>query len=253
MSKRAQSSFSSDSGGYDSSSSFSESDDFADVLDEDSGDSIRPRKRKFRGGDDHPDRDPDDEGEESDGPDDVDTDGEYDGVSHEELADTDDEDENDEDEDEDVGDEGDGEDDGTTYSIKSKKCHLSGLDSNSIVIDDDSNIYEKLVPTKIPNEKRTTGPEMTIYELVRIIGTRARQFSKGAPPLISGVNGLTMAQKAYVELITKQTPIIIERRLPGKGYEHWKIEEMNIMHKVTDEFFLPPGFDLETFKAKYLK
>lgn len=252
MSKKANLSFSSDSG-YDESESFSESDDFADILDDD--EDIKP-KGKIVGGDDHQDRDPEDEAEETDGPDDVDTDGEFDAVSHEELADEDENENDDENEAESdaegEGDEGEG-DEGDDYSVKSKRCYLSGLDSNSIVIDDDSNVYEKMVLTRIPDDKRITGPEMTIYELARIVGNRAQQFNRGAPPLIDGIDALTPTQKAYIELITKQTPMIIQRRLPSKKYEQWKIEEMDIIHHLTDEYFLPPGFNIETFKAKYLK
>uniref|UniRef100_A0A6C0CB32 Uncharacterized protein n=1 Tax=viral metagenome TaxID=1070528 RepID=A0A6C0CB32_9ZZZZ len=257
MSKKVKKiSLSSESDGGYESSSISESDDFADILDDD-GDQTG---RRIIGGDDHPDRDPDDEAEESDGPDDVDTDGEFDAVTHEELAEiddeNDDEDENESENDagtEEENDEADNEEEGDDYSVKSKKCYLSGLDSNSIVIDDDSNVYEKMIPTRIPDDKRITGPEMTIYELARIVGTRAQQFNRGAPPLIDGIDSLTSSQKAYIELITKQTPFIIRRRLPSKKFEHWKIEEMDIIHKLTDEFFLPAGFDLDTFKAKYLK
>jgi len=250
MSKKILSLSSDSDGGYDSSESFSGSDDFADILD----DVVKP-KRKLVGGDDHEDRDSDDEAEESDGPDDVDTDVEFDAVTHEELADIDPDDDENEESGSEVEEENENNEEGedNDYSVKSKKCYLSGLNSNSIVIDDDSNIYEKIVPTRIPDNKRITGPEMTMYELARIVGTRAQQFNRGARPLINGIDMLTSTQKAYIELITKQTPMIIQRRLPGKGYEHWHIEEMDIIHKITDEYFLPPGFDLDTFKAKYLK
>jgi DNA-directed RNA polymerase subunit K/omega len=253
--KKANLSFSSDSGDYDPSDSFSGSDDFADILDDEEN-HIKP-KRKVVGGDDHPDRDPDDEAEETDGPDDVDTDGEFDPVTNEELADIDDDNENESENDEDVESDGDNEGDdddgeeGDDYNVKSKRCYLSGLDSNSIVIDDDSNVYEKMVSTRIPDDKRTTGPEMTIYEVARVVGNRAQQFNRGALPLIDGVDDLIPTQKAYIELITKQTPMIIQRRLPGKRYEEWKIEEMDIIHRLTDEYFLPQGFDIEIFKAKF--
>lgn len=189
------------------------------------------------------DRDPDDEADPNE--DDI-----YDPVEEfQEDEDPDEEsDENGEgeeegDEEEEIGDEGEefGED-GEEYH--GKTCHLKDLNKDYIVLDeDDSTMYGKLEFTKIPENERETGNIMTYYEMVRIIGTRAQQFNLGASPLVEGIDHLHPAKMAYVELIAKMTPYIIRRHLPCKKYEEWKVDELEIIHEITDDFFVPEKFD----------
>ena len=131
------------------------------------------------------------------------------------------------------------------YTGESKTCHLKDLNKDFIVLDeDDSNMYGRMEYKKIPNEERISDPIMTYYEMVRVIGTRAQQFNYGAEPMVEGLEGLHPAKMAYIELISKMTPFIIKRRLPGKRYEEWRIDELEIIHKITDDFFIPGKFDL---------
>jgi DNA-directed RNA polymerase subunit K/omega len=207
---------------------------------------------------DHPDIDPDDEKDY-----DKDDDGEYDPVDeNEELEDPDKEpdieDEQEEEaeeaaEEEEEGEaeiegEVEGEAEGEEYTGDTKPCHMKNLDKDFIVLDeDDSNMYGKMEYKKIPDEDRDTDPIMTYYEMVRIIGTRAQQFNYDAPPLINGIDNLHPAQKAYIELMAKKTPFIIRRHLPGKKYEEWRVDELDIIHKITDDFFVPENFDINQF------
>src|ERR1700733_462433 len=159
---------------------------------------------------DHLDKDPDDEQSASDGPDDENNDGEYDPVENEELEDND-------------------------YMI---------LD------EDDSNMYGNLEYVKISDENRQTDSILTNYEMVRIIGTRAQQFNLGAEPLIKGIDGLHPAKKAYLELKAHMTPFIIRRFLPGKKYEDWKIDELELIHEITDDFFVEQNAIINTVDKK---
>ena len=137
---------------------------------------------------------------------------------------------------------------GEGFVAEARQCHLKNLNKDFIVLDeDDSNIYGKMESKKIPKEERISDPVMTYYELVRIIGTRAQQFNLGAEPLVKGIEHLHPAKMAYVELISKMTPYIIRRHLPGKRYEEWEVGELDIIHSITDDFFVPENFDWNTF------
>ena len=129
------------------------------------------------------------------------------------------------------------------YSAGTKPCHMKDLNKDFIVLDeDDSNMYGKMEYKKILNEDRETDSILTYYEMVRIIGTRAQQFNFGVEPLVRGIEGLHPAKMAYVELIARMTPFIIRRHLPGKKYEEWRIDELTIIHSITDDFFVPENF-----------
>lgn len=171
--------------------------------------------------------DPVNENEEIEDPDNE-TDIEEDGNEDQEV---------DEEVDEEIAEEGDGEEE---YAGDSKPCHMKNLNKDFIVLDeDDSNMYGKMEYKKILDIDRETDPVMTYYEMVRIIGTRAQQFNFGAEPLVKGISHLPPPQMAYIELIAKMTPFIIKRRLPGKKYEEWRVDELEIIHVISDEFFKP--------------
>lgn len=200
------------------------------------------------------DTDPDDEADPNE-------DDKYDPIDeNEELEDPDKENENEDDNDadnegenEEVDEEVEGDEiinDDAEFTAETKNCHLKNLNKDFIVLDeDDSNLYAKMEYTKIEDEDRDTDNVMTYYEMVRIIGTRAQQFNFAAPALVEGVDDLPPAKRAYVELISKQTPYIIRRHLPGKKYEDWKIGELEIIHTIDDEFFVPENFDWDALMA----
>lgn len=130
------------------------------------------------------------------------------------------------------------------YVGEAKACHLKNLNKDFIVLDeDDSNLYSKMNYKKIADKDRESDPIMTYYEMVRIIGTRAQQFNFGAEPLVKGLEGLHPAKMAYLELVAKMTPFIIRRHFPAKRYEEWRVDELEIIHVITDDFFVPEKFD----------
>lgn len=195
------------------------------------------------------DIDPDDEK-------DIAGDGIYNPVEgNEELEDADEETENEEEGpveeeeaiEEEVGEEEVGEEGEETTAGETKICHMKNLNKDFLVLDeDDSNMYGKMEYKKISKGDRQTDPIMTYYEMVRIIGTRAQQFNYGAEPLVNGLEGMHPAKMAYIELIAKMTPYIIRRHLPGKLYEDWFLDELEIIHTISDDFFVPGNFDWET-------
>jgi len=176
---------------------------------------------------------------------------EYDAVQEEDLEETEEEIEDDTDELIDKKNEDEENlDEQKTDLDEDKECYYKKNEEYIVLDEEDTNIYEKIEYTKIPEEERISGNIMTYYELVRIIGVRAQQFNYGAKPFVEGIDHLTPPQKAYVEVMLKMTPFIIRRNLPGKKYEEWKIGELEIIHKITDEFFVHPKIDLEKMREK---
>lgn len=176
-----------------------------------------------------------------------DIDSESDVISDDDIKEVDEEEDEISQEDENMEDEENNEDD-EYYNKKTGKCHLNSFKEETVVVENDSFIYSKLESKRVPDNERQTDPIMTYYELCRIIGTRAQQFNLGAIPLVTGIAGLTPTQMAYIELLMKQNIFIIRRNLPGKLYEDWKTEELEIIHVLTDKFFLPENFDINNIK-----
>ncbi|AUV58248.1 DNA-directed RNA polymerase subunit 6, partial [Bandra megavirus] len=143
--------------------------------------------------------------------------------------------------------------DASEFIGDNKKCHMKNINKDKDFIaldDDDSNLYGKMEYKRIPDDERETDAVITWYEMVRIIGTRTQQLNYDAQPLVKGVEGLPPAKIAYIELQAKMTPFIIKRKMPGKKYEEWKIDELEIIHEITEEMFVPGKFDWNQFSDK---
>ena len=77
------------------------------------------------------------------------------------------------------------------------------------------------------NKERITAHFLTKYERARILGTRALQLSKNAPPMIVPKPGETDPYKlAERELAEGKIPFIIRRYLPDHTYEDWKLSDL---------------------------
>lgn len=148
---------------------------------------------------------------------------------------------------------GDGEEgeEGDDYTGEAKTCYAKNLKKNFIVLDeDDSNMYGKMKYRRVADKNRISDPILTYYECVAVIGTRAQQFNFGSKSLVKGTEKLTPPQMAYVELMAGMTPIIIRRRMPGKKFEDWKISELQMIHPIEDEYFVPKNFNWESIKRE---
>ena len=77
------------------------------------------------------------------------------------------------------------------------------------------------------NHDRITSNFLTKYERARILGTRALQLSKNAPPMVMPDSGETDPYKlAEYELSQGKIPFIIRRYLPDHTYEDWKVSDL---------------------------
>ena len=105
---------------------------------------------------------------------------------------------------------GDGEDDGAGF------VHLGG-----------DGYRNKRGYARAKKENYITSPYLTKYERARILGTRALQLSKNAPPMVVPMPGETDPYKlAERELNEKKIPFIIRRYLPDRTYEDWKLQDL---------------------------
>uniref|UniRef100_A0A7S3IK78 Uncharacterized protein n=1 Tax=Strombidium inclinatum TaxID=197538 RepID=A0A7S3IK78_9SPIT len=80
---------------------------------------------------------------------------------------------------------------------------------------------------KAKKEDYITSPYLTKYERARILGTRALQLSKNAPPMVIPQPGETDPYKlAERELIERKIPFIVRRYLPDRTYEDWPLKDL---------------------------
>jgi len=114
-----------------------------------------------------------------------------------------------------------------------------GDESDGNLNDDDfiavEEVEEEIIETEdlfvVKDEDRITRPFMTKYELTRIIGTRRKQLSLGAKPLIKVEGNLTLNQIVDEEIRRKMTPLQVRRPLPDSNkIEIWKIDELYFDH-----------------------
>jgi len=92
------------------------------------------------------------------------------------------------------------------------------------------NINHQKQLKELKGDNRITKNIMTKYEFVRILGTRIKQLSLGASPLVKDTKNISYHDIALEELKTKMTPIIVRRILPNQTIEHWKVSELEMEH-----------------------
>jgi DNA-directed RNA polymerase subunit K/omega len=122
-----------------------------------------------------------------------------------------------------------GDDDGCLYKFakNNKKFdsddELEDDDMFEVEVNDVNNIIVKA-------EDRQTKPVLFMYERVRMKGTRARQLSRGAKPMILNVENLTPKEVAELEIQKKVVPFVIVRTLPDGKKEKWHLNELKIVN-----------------------
>lgn len=103
------------------------------------------------------------------------------------------------------------------------------VDSN--VIESEENIEDLTKEEIVPKEKRITRPFMTKYEYVRIIGTRRKQLSLGAKPMIKIDGKLSINEIVNEEIKANMIPFKIKRPLPDSNkVEIWNFDELEKEH-----------------------
>ena len=119
------------------------------------------------------------------------------------------------------------------YGLSDLEGEMDIIDEDAEVEDekdDDGQAYADGFQSKrgyTKNRERVTSTFLTKYERARILGTRALQLSKNAPPMVVPQPGETDPYKlAERELAARKIPFIVRRYLPDHTYEDWKLSEL---------------------------
>jgi DNA-directed RNA polymerase I, II, and III subunit RPABC2 len=94
------------------------------------------------------------------------------------------------------------------------------------VIEDFNDILKTYDPSK-----NKTNNILSKYEKVKIIGIRAEQVQRGAPPYIDidlnkPFDARDLAKK---ELAARKIPFMISRKLPDGKTEYWRLDDLMIL------------------------
>jgi DNA-directed RNA polymerase beta' subunit/DNA-directed RNA polymerase subunit K/omega len=79
------------------------------------------------------------------------------------------------------------------------------------------------------DDEKCTTPFMTKFEQARLLGTRALQLSKGAPPVVELYGETDPLEIAKRELEEGKMPIIIRRPLPNGDFEDWSVKDLIVV------------------------
>ena len=92
----------------------------------------------------------------------------------------------------------------------------------SLVTRNDNNIIIDLLHKTIPI--------MTKYEKAKILGQRTKQLNEGSQPFVT-INKPVIDNSiiAEEELYQKKIPFIIQRPLPGGGFEYWHVKDLEVI------------------------
>lgn len=107
------------------------------------------------------------------------------------------------------------------------------ISESSDLIEFDENIADNQNEEIVKKEDRITRPFLTKYELVRIIGTRRKQLSLGAKPMIKLEGKLSINEIVDEEIKQNMVPLKIKRPLPDSNkIEIWEFEELEKSHLI---------------------
>jgi len=238
---------------------------FEDDSDDDEleiGDSVQTgaigSKKEHDENDDDDEDDDDDDDEDDDDEDDDDENNDDEDDDDENNDDENDDDENDEDEDKDNDDGVEIQQGGTLMDYIGGTQELEGNieieedilgESNKKIVYHDeilllhpesqSHNYDEITKVAIVtrNEENIiidrlhqTTPILTKYERARILGQRTKQLDRGENPFVT-MNKPIMDNSiiAEEELYQKKLPFIIQRRLPGGGFEYWHVKDLEVL------------------------
>ena len=142
----------------------------------------------------------------------------------------------DEDPDEDYDDNDDiGDEDSIKSAIKEEDkeedCFFTYTKEDEVdLFDEDEFDTETQSNEVVSKDNRISINRMSLYEFVRLIGTRTKQLSMGAKPMIKNHKGLSSKDIAIEELKNNTLPLIIKRPMPDNKFELWKINELEKSH-----------------------
>jgi len=96
--------------------------------------------------------------------------------------------------------------------------------------DEEDKVLTKEDKRVVPDDKRTTDPIITQYELARIKGVRAQQIANGSPvipPVTEMIHLTNEFDIVEQEILHKVIPIKIRRERPDGMIEIWSLHELH--------------------------
>lgn len=83
---------------------------------------------------------------------------------------------------------------------------------------------------RIPDTERITTGTLTIFEMTRVIGTRAQEIAVGSRPLIEFNENMDPIEIATEELKQRKIPYIIRRLInpSGNKYEEFRVKDLQL-------------------------
>lgn len=116
----------------------------------------------------------------------------------------------------------------------SEEYHSEELESDNDVVDDEDDFDFGPDEIIVDKKDRISRPFMTKYELVRIIGTRKKQLSMGAKPMIKitgDIKKFTIDDIIKEEIKNNMIPFKIKRPQPDSNrIEIWDFSELSHKH-----------------------
>lgn len=112
---------------------------------------------------------------------------------------------------------------GNEENLENGSPNVKEVENHDDVID-----FKETYSDMIKKNDRRTIPFLTKYEKARVVGKRAMQISKGAPPLVEVGNLENPIDIALKELKEGKIPYIIRRPLPNGTFEDWRVDELRI-------------------------
>ncbi len=113
---------------------------------------------------------------------------------------------------------------------------LDDDDDDDVIDEDDTEIidpnYEMNEVLQVPDDQRVSRNILTKYEIVRIIGTRAKQISDGSKVFVKYDGNKSAIELAELELKNKMIPLKIKRPLPNGKFEIWKLSELELLDNI---------------------
>jgi DNA-directed RNA polymerase subunit K/omega len=114
-----------------------------------------------------------------------------------------------------------------------KECEIEdAIEHDNTYFDNNEELkINESIHTKYVNkEDRLSSDRLTKYEMVRILGERITQLTKGALPLIKNYENLSYEKIAEEEFKLNMIPFNIVRRLPNGTIELWELNELTKDH-----------------------
>ena len=96
------------------------------------------------------------------------------------------------------------------------------IDTHKFEVISKDKTYERM-----DGRRRIGNPNMTPYELTKLIGIRSQQIASGMPPLVDVPDDIRDTKYIAIrELQQKKMPLIVRRYYPNGMYVDWRADEL---------------------------